>query len=133
MYKAFVDGACRPNPGRGAYGFIIYNNNGSIVKRGSGFVGNNTTNTVAEYIAIMKAMETALEMGIDNLTVYSDSQVVVRQLSGIYGVYKPGLKKLKEKAAHLAGHFAIIQFVHVPRQQNVVANAIVERFLLAAQ
>ncbi len=130
MHKAYVDGACRPNPGRGAYGYVFYDDKNRIIKRGSGTAGEYTTNNAAEYTAVIKGLQAAQQLGIKRLTVCSDSQVVVLQLEGIYQVHNPTLQALKKEAADLVRGFASVRFVHVPRKNNYAANHMAQRQLL---
>lgn len=83
MHKAYVDGACRPNPGRGAYTYLLFDERGEI-RRECGLVGERCTNNMAEYAAVIRALEGALSLQIRRLTVCMDSELVVRQLQGSY-------------------------------------------------
>jgi Ribonuclease HI len=107
--QLFFDGACEPvNPGGiGAYGFVVYEGNREVYGEG-GVVcvgGALCTNNVAEYTALIKAMEWALAAGAREVEVYGDSQLVVRQMLGVYQVRAPHLKPLFEKAVELSRRF----------------------------
>ncbi len=128
MHKAFVDGACRPNPGRGAYGFIIYNAKGKELKRENGSAGENVTSNVAEYTAIIRALKAAIAMNIGQLAVFSDSQVTVRQLNGDCRVCEPRLKKLHSEALSLLEGFEKVVFVYIRRHQNIPADSLANEF-----
>lgn len=132
MHKAYVDGACRPNPGVGAYGYVIYDPANRIVKAGNGSVGKNTTNTIAEYTAIIKAMEAAIRERIDCLVVYSDSQAVVRQLSGIHKIHNRDMRRLRLRVEFLAKQLEKVCYVFIPREMNGVADAIAAEFYRTA-
>lgn len=128
MYKAFVDGACRPNPGRGAYGFIIYDMTGREIKRQNGPVGENVTNNIAEYTAVIKALQVAIGIGIKYLVVFSDSQLTVRQLNGEYNVGNSQLKRLNNQALELANQFTKVIFIHIKRSHNKKADALTDQY-----
>lgn len=128
MHKAYVDGACRPNPGRGAYGFIIYDPKDREVKRENGPVGEKVTNNIAEYTAVIKAIRSAIAMGVDRLVVFSDSQLVVKQLNGDYRVYDPQLKKLHTEALSLLEWLEQVKFIHISRKRNRLADALANEY-----
>ena len=132
MHKAYADGACRPSPGWGAYGFIIYDGKERIVKFGNGSVGRNTTNSVAEYTAIIKAMEAALRVGVKRLTVYTDSQAAIRQITCNHSIYNWELQRLKLRIDSIQKKFKEIHFVFIPRFKNRVADAIAAEFYRTA-
>jgi ribonuclease HI len=128
MYKAYVDGACRPNPGRGAYGFIICDDKGRVLKQEKGPAGENVTNNIAEYTAVIKAIRAAIAMDIDKLVVFSDSQIIIKQLNGEYQVYDPRLKQLHNEVLMLLEWFEKVVFVYINRQQNKLADALANEF-----
>lgn len=128
MYKAFVDGACRPNPGQGAYSYVVFDLKDRIVAKGSGSAGSFTTNNAAEYFAMIKVLESALEKGLNQITVFSDNQVVVRQLSGVYAINSEKLVKLKKKVDQLKKSFESIQFIYIRRERNRFANQITQKY-----
>lgn len=130
MHKVYVDGACRPNPGRGAYGYIIYNQNGREVKRENGPVGEYVTNNIAEYTAVIKALRAAKAMAVECLAVYSDSQLVVKQLNGDFNVYDPKIRQLYEEALSLQEFFAKVEYIHIRRSQNRLADALTDQYYL---
>jgi ribonuclease HI len=124
--KLFFDGACEPvNPGGvGAYGFAVYEDDREIHGEG-GIVcvgGRQCTNNVAEYTALIKAMEWALSAGAAEVKVYGDSQLVVRQMLGVYQVKAPHLVPLYEKAMELSRQFRKFSISWVPREQNARAD-----------
>lgn len=112
MFRAHVDGACRPNPGQGAYSFVVFDLKDRIVTKGSGSAEGFTTNNAAEYFAVIKVLEAALEKSLKQITVFSDNQVVVRQLSGVYAINSEKLVKLKKKVEQLKKSFESIQFIY---------------------
>ena len=128
MHKAYVDGGCRPNPGRGAYGYILYDNRGRVIQRQNGSAGENVTNNIAEYIAVLEALKAAKNMNIKNLAVFSDSQIIVKQLNGDYNVYEPRLQVLHREAMDLMHAFEKVAFVHIRRSQNRLADALTNQY-----
>lgn len=117
------DGACLPiNPnGVATYGYVIFAE-GKIVEKGSGIAAEKGTNNIAEYTAMIKGMERALELGFDELIVRGDSQLAINQMIGLYAVRSPNIYPLWEKAQKLARRFRKIRFEWVPREQNEVAD-----------
>ncbi len=105
---------------------------GRTIKVGNGSVGKNTTSTIAEYTAIIKAMEAAVREGVRYLTVYSDSQAVVRQLSGIHKIHNRDMRRLRLKVEFLAKQFKKVCYVFIPREMNGVADAIAAEFYRTA-
>ena len=87
----YTDGGSRGNPGPAAAGFVLRDNNGVELKRKAFFLGK-TTNNVAEYTAIIKAIEAALQIGAENLAIFSDSELLVRQINGRYKVKSENIK-----------------------------------------
>lgn len=128
MHKAFVDGTCRPNPGQGAYGFIIYDATGKELRRENGFVGEDVTSIIAEYTAVIRALEAARAMGIGKIAVFSDSQVTVKQLNGDSRVYEPRLKRLRRRTLTMRKRFEKVVFVYISREQNITADALANEF-----
>jgi len=124
--KLFFDGACEPvNPGGvGAYGFAAYEDGREVYGEGGVVcVGRkHCTNNVAEYTALIKAMEWALATGAQEVEVYGDSQLVVRQMLGLYQVRALHLKPLYERAVELSRRFRRFSIGWVPRGQNVRAD-----------
>jgi ribonuclease HI len=113
-YSLYTDGACWGNPGKAAAGILIRDCEGSEVFKGSVYI-RESTNNIAEYRAVLEGMSVAKEMGIARLKVYSDSQLLVRQLKGEYKVKSQNLAHLKEEALALSGEFEQVNFIHIPR------------------
>ncbi len=108
------DGGARGNPGPGAIGVIV-RKEGEILRRYSGFIGENTTNNIAEYEGLIKALELASEYTEDELTCILDSELIVKQLLGEYKVRHPNLLKLFLKVQKLQESFKKIRYLHVSR------------------
>ena len=118
----FFDGGSRGNPGPSGCGFVIMNNNETeIIAQGSEFLGKNTNN-YAEYMGVILGMEKALELGINNLIIKGDSQLVIKQLLKEYSVKSPNLIPLYLKAAKSLLHFNSVKLYHIKRNLNILAD-----------
>ena len=128
--KAIIhaDGAARGNPGPAAIGATIKNENGSLHACISQRIGS-TTNNQAEYRAIIAALEKAIELGASQVEIYSDSELVVRQINGKYRVKKATLKPLHQKVSQLLGNLEGFTITHIPREQNAEADSLANEAL----
>jgi len=108
------DGGARGNPGPGAIGIIV-RKNGEILTKYSAKIGKFVTNNVAEYEALIKALELALKYTKDKITCNLDSELIVRQLLGEYKVRNPKLLELFLKVQKLQNNFNKIIYKHVSR------------------
>ncbi len=122
----FTDGASRGNPGRAGAGFVIYSVEGEKLREGSYYLGNKTNNQ-AEYEALIRALETAVDMGIRKIEIRSDSQLLIRQLQGSYRVKSPNIIPLYEKVKSLLENFSDVRLKHIPRELNKEADALANR------
>ena len=123
-----VDGAARGNPGPAAIGAVIKDETGKVLGRISRAIGV-TTNNQAEYEAIIAALEKAVGMGAKQVTVKSDSKLVVEQVNGRYKIKNTGLRPLYLKVAQLAGSIESFSITYVPREQNAEADALANKAL----
>ena len=121
LLRIWVDGACRGNPGPSSVGGHIEDELGHTVAQISECLGV-TTNNVAEYKALIRALEEAQALGASEVEVRADSLLMVKQMAGEYRVKHPNLKPLFEKARVLARGFRIFRFTHVPREENRAAD-----------
>jgi ribonuclease HI len=121
-----VDGAARGNPGEAGSGAVICDENGATVKELSRYLGR-ATNNVAEYEALLMGLEALLALGKKNIRVQSDSELMVRQLTGQYRVRDPKLKALHEQALSLLRRFDRYTVVHVRREANKLADKLANR------
>ena len=128
MYSLNFDGCCKGNPGKGAAGAVIYKNNIEIFSI-SIFVGEKTTNNVAEYTGLLIGLQEASKMGLKQLTVKGDSQLVIKQMKGEYQVKAPALVKLFQAAKQLQKQFTEITFAHVYRTENKRADELANQGL----
>lgn len=117
VFIANVDGASRGNPGPASYAVIVRGPDGAIRFETGKYIGR-ATNNVAEYYALISALDYAVAQGIDRLLVRSDSELLVRQMQGRYKVNSPDLRPLHEHARKLARGLAYFAIEHVPRERN---------------
>ena len=116
----YIDGASRGNPGRAGIG-IVFARGQEPVKNISRAIGTQTNN-VAEYMALVVALEEALAMHARTVRVFSDSELLCRQLSGAYKVKNENLKGLFEQALRLRSRFEHCTVSHIPREENKGAD-----------
>jgi len=119
MFTIFTDGASLGNPGPMGIGIVIYHN-GKLLREISEYIGEGTNN-IAEYSAVIKALEIAKEYDENEIHIKSDSQLIVRQLNGEYKVKDAKLKPLKRKIDSLCEGIDI-HFEHIPREKNAEAD-----------
>jgi len=118
---AYVDGASRGNPGPASYAVVVRTPDGKTAFEIGKYLGR-ATNNVAEYYALITALDYAQAQGIARLAVRSDSELLVRQMQGRYKVKSPDLRPLYERAKKLAAGLAHFAIEHVPREQNREAD-----------
>lgn len=126
--RIHIDGASRGNPGAAAYGVIIETADGTRLESLAKGLGT-ATNNFAEYQALIAALEYALAHQHARVQIYSDSELLVRQVEGRYRVKHPGLKLLYERAMKLARQLEAFRVTHVPREQNREADRLANRAL----
>ncbi|MBU0532490.1 ribonuclease HI family protein [Candidatus Micrarchaeota archaeon] len=119
MLIIYTDGASLGNPGPMGIGIVIYRE-GICVEELSEYLGNGTNN-IAEYTAVIKALETAHQMGEREVHIKSDSQLVIRQLNNEYKVKDLKLKPLKKRIDELCKGLKV-HFEHIPREKNNEAD-----------
>lgn len=132
-----TDGGARGNPGPAGIGATISDAKGNLLASISKYIGEQTNN-YAEYEALVVALAAAREMFGNKLremqiTVYMDSELVVRQLSGAYRVKEPALKEQFARVGQLAGALPHISYNHVPRAKNAHADELVNNAIDKAQ
>ena len=124
----YVDGAARGNPGPAAIGAIIKDERGKPHAHISQRIGT-TTNNQAEYRAVIAALEKAIGLGARHVEVRSDSELVVRQITGKYRVKKATLKPLFQQVKQLQNSLEGFTITHIPREQNTEADNLANRAL----
>jgi formyltetrahydrofolate-dependent phosphoribosylglycinamide formyltransferase len=116
-----TDGGSRGNPGPGGSGFVIADEQGNMLLEKGIFLGK-TTNNIAEYTGIKESLAAAQEMGADAIKLFSDSELLVKQINGVYKVKSPNLKDLYFECMDLLSGFSSWQVTHVYREQNKQAD-----------
>ncbi len=117
----YTDGASRGNPGDAGVGAVILDSGGSCLMEISDYIGI-ATNNEAEYYALLKALEAARKLGARSVSVYADSELVVRQLKGEYAVKSPKLRPLFMEAQRLKNGFDKFTIEHIQRKKNARAD-----------
>lgn len=120
-FTLYTDGASLGNPGKAGVAFLLYTSEHNLVRKGSGFIGQ-TTNNVAEYVALICGMQEALKLGARDLVCYSDSELLVRQLKGYYKVRSDSLILFYKLVKHLESLFKTVKFCHIRRNGNEEAD-----------
>ncbi len=120
-YTAHVDGGARGNPGPAGYGAVIHDPQGKKIAELSEYLGRHTNN-YAEYQGLIGVLRYAVEHGIAALHVVSDSELMVRQMNGIYKVKHPELRKLHDEAKQLARQLQHFDIRHALREHNQTAD-----------
>ena len=126
--KLYTDGGSRGNPGDSACAYAICDMDNTVVEK-AGFYLGMATNNQAEYYGFKKGLERASELGINKISLFSDSQLVVNQMNGKYKVKNQELAPLHQEVAELANSFEKIHFVYVPRELNKTTDTEVNRIL----
>lgn len=129
--RIHTDGGARGNPGPAAYAYVLVQDGARHIEA-SGCLGE-TTNNIAEYTALVRALAHAQQLGARRLVVKSDSELMIKQMRGEYKVRNEGLRPLYEEAKALCDAFASVEFQHVPREQNRRADRLCNEALDRAQ
>lgn len=119
-----TDGGARGNPGPAGTGVVIKDEAGSILYAVGEYVGK-VTNNVAEYKALIRALEQAHNLGATHVKVNMDSELIVRQMLGQYKIKEPALQELAREVFKLQNHFQQVSFTHVRREYNKEADRLV--------
>jgi len=125
---AHIDGGSRGNPGPAAAGFVLNDSNGTQLQAKAYFI-RRTTNNVAEYTSLVRALEAARKLSAEQLIVYSDSELLVKQINGQYRVKSELIKPLYEQAASLLDRFKSWKVHHITRDKNKQADSLVNQAL----
>jgi ribonuclease HI len=124
----FTDGGARGNPGPAAYAFVLEADDGTVLDSRGEAIGV-ATNNVAEYRALIEGLRRALEVGVVELRVVSDSELMVKQMRGEYRVKNEALKELSSEAASLARRLDAVTYAAVRREHNELADRLVNEVL----
>jgi ribonuclease HI len=123
-----IDGASRGNPGEAGFGVHVQDGQGRVRAELYGYLGK-ASNNVAEYQGLLHALRWALRHDVKRVRIFSDSELVVRQINGEYRVKHADLLPLYREAAALLERFAEATLSHVPREQNREADKLANRAL----
>jgi ribonuclease H / adenosylcobalamin/alpha-ribazole phosphatase len=126
-----TDGGARGNPGPAAFGYVLEAEDGTVLAAHGETIGV-ATNNVAEYSALVAGLEKAAELGVRQLEVVSDSELLVHQMRGEWKVKNEALRELWRKASRLATRFDRISYSAVRREHNELADRLVNEALDAA-
>ena len=124
----WTDGGARGNPGPAAYGYVLEAEDGTVLAAHGEAIGT-ATNNVAEYRALVAGLEKAEELGVDELEVVSDSELLVKQMRGEYRVKNAALRELYDEAAGLARRLRTVAYTAVRREHNELADRLVNEAL----
>ncbi len=124
----YTDGGSRGNPGPAAIGLVIKDAQGTLLRSYGEYIGE-TTNNQAEYRALLKALELAVEMGAQEAECFMDSELLCKQMRREYKVKDPGLQKLFIQVWNLAMKFKKITYSHIRREFNTEADAVLNEVL----
>lgn len=122
----YIDGASRGNPGPAGVGVIIYNDKKKLVDELCEYIGK-TTNNVAEYWALLIALEKARNLGVETLTIYSDCELLVRQMAGDYRVKDKTLKDFYQEARENLKNFKKVDIRYIARKKNKRADRLANK------
>lgn len=117
----YIDGTCLGNPGKAGIGVIFYDERGHEICELSHYLGD-ATNNIAEYQALISALQKAREIRLDNLFIYTDSELLARQINGFYKVRDKKLKSLYSKAKQLITNFKSVRIRYISREKNKYAD-----------
>jgi ribonuclease HI len=126
--KLFTDGGSRGNPGPAAYAFVLEAEDGTVLDARGEPIGV-ATNNVAEYAALVAGLERAVDAGVDDLEVVSDSELLVKQMRGEYRVKNRALQDLFLEASQLARKVGRVKYTAVRREHNELADSLVNEAL----
>ena len=123
-----TDGGARGNPGPAAYGYVLETEDGTVLDARGETIGV-ATNNVAEYRALIAGLEKAVELGVDELEVVSDSELLVKQMQSEYKVKNEALRELNDEANFLERKLGRVRYKAVRREHNELADKLVNEAL----
>ena len=129
--RLFTDGGSRGNPGPAAYAYVLEAEDGTVLDARGEAIGV-ATNNVAEYSALVAGLERAVEAGVDELEVVSDSELMVKQMRGEYRVKNRALQDLLLDASRSARRIRRVTYTAVRREHNELADSLVNEALDAS-
>jgi len=129
--RLFTDGGARGNPGPAAFAYVLEAADGTVLDARGEAIGV-ATNNVAEYRALVAGLEQAAQVGVSELEVVSDSELLVKQMRGEYRVKNAALRELSLAAARLGREIGTVRYTAVRREHNELADRLVNETLDAA-
>jgi probable phosphoglycerate mutase len=126
-----TDGGARGNPGPAAYAYVLETEDGTVLDARGEAIGV-ATNNVAEYRALVEGLRSAVERGVEQLEVVSDSELIVKQMRGEYRIKNEALRVLADEAEALARRLGRVSYTAVRREHNELADRLVNEALDAA-
>jgi ribonuclease HI len=124
----FTDGGARGNPGPAAFAYVLEAEDGTVLAAHGEAIGS-ATNNVAEYRALVEGLRKAAELAVSEVEVSSDSELLVKQMRGEYRVKNETLRELADEAHRLGRQLGTVQYRAVRREQNTLADELVNRAL----
>jgi ribonuclease HI len=122
--RLYTDGGARGNPGPAAYGFVLESEDGTLLAAEGAAIGK-ATNNVAEYSGLIAGLQRAVELHVPQVEVVSDSELMVKQMRGEYRVKNEALRGLYDEAIALARRVGNVEYRHVKRAHNELADKLV--------
>ena len=122
----YTDGCCRGNPGPAGIGVVIKDSHKKILKELSEYIGE-ATNNIAEYSALIRGLEAAGDLGADEIKVFMDSELVVKQVKGEYRVKDEVMKELFQQTLEALKDFKSFEIKHIDRSKNKEADKLANR------
>lgn len=132
QYHLYIDGGARGNPGPAASAWILTDSEGNVVKSHAERIGT-ATNNVAEYRALLEGLKETARRGIGDITVYSDSELLVRQMQGVYKIKNEKLQEIAGDVIKLRNAIQLFKIKHIRRELNKDADALVNTALDQAE
>jgi len=126
--KLSTDGGARGNPGPAAYGYVLEAEDGTVLAAHGEKIGV-ATNNVAEYSALIAGLNKAAELGVEEVDVISDSELMVKQMTGEYRIKNEALQELAAKARQAARRVGKVSYEAVRREHNELADRLVNEAL----
>ncbi len=127
MYEVFTDGASRNNPGPSSCAYVIFCN-GKMMEEKAEYLGISTNNR-AEYMGVIRALERLVEIKANHIIIYTDSELVIKQINREYKVHQAELKSLFQKVQSMLINLFPIQFQHIRREKNTQADFLCNQML----
>lgn len=128
----YTDGGSRGNPGKSACGIVIFDMNDKLFKMDGMYLGVKTNNQ-AEYLGLIEALKMMQTISCDYVKCYLDSELIVKQLTGVYKIKNENIKKYKHTIDQLVQKFKKIEYLHIRREKNTFADKLVNIVLDAVE